>query len=71
MSYPLYGLSSVLVGFLGYPLEVIDQCIFNFLVGFSFDPILIPNFLGFCCGFFLQWWFYEKTWYFAPLPLAI
>jgi hypothetical protein len=50
LGYPLYGLSSILVRFLGYPLEVIDQCIFNFLVGFSFNPIIIPNFQDFVVG---------------------
>jgi hypothetical protein len=42
-SYPLDGHGFVLVGLFSYPLEVIDQCIFNVLLGFSFDHILIPN----------------------------
>jgi hypothetical protein len=45
--YPLYGLCLVLVGFIGYPMEVIYQYIFNLLVGFSLDPILILNFQDF------------------------
>jgi hypothetical protein len=50
LSYPLYGLHSVLVGFLGYPMEVVYQYIFNLLVGISLDPILISNFLDFVVG---------------------
>jgi hypothetical protein len=50
LSYPLDGLRSVFVGFLGYPMEVIYQSIFNLLVGFSLDPILILNFQDFIVG---------------------
>jgi hypothetical protein len=47
---PLDGLRSVFVGFLGYPMEVTYQGIFNLLVGFSLDPILILNFQDFVVG---------------------
>ena len=50
LSYPLDGLRSVFIGFLGYPMEVIYQSIFNLLVGFSLDPILILNFQDFVVG---------------------
>jgi hypothetical protein len=52
MSYPLDGLCSIFVGFLSYPVEVIYQSIFNILVGFSLDPILILNFHYFIVGSF-------------------
>ena len=47
LRYPLDGLHSVFFGFLGYPMEVTYQGIFNLLVGFSLDPILILNFQDF------------------------
>jgi hypothetical protein len=47
---PLDGLSLVFVGFLGYPTEVTYHGIFNILVGFSLDPILILNFQDFFVG---------------------
>jgi hypothetical protein len=50
LSYPLYDLRSVLVGFLGYPMEVVYQYIFNLLVGLSLDPILTMNFKDFVVG---------------------
>jgi hypothetical protein len=50
MSYPFYGLHSVFVGFLGYPMEVIYSSIYNILVVFSLDPILILNSQDFVVG---------------------
>jgi hypothetical protein len=50
LRYPLDGLCSVFVGFLGYPMEVTYQDIFNLLVVFSLDPILILNFQYFVVG---------------------
>jgi len=51
MNYSLYGLRSILVGFLGYPVEVIHHCVLNFLVGLSFESIPIPNLQDFVMGF--------------------
>jgi len=50
LCYPLDGLRSAFFGFLGYPMEVTYQIIFNLLVGFSLDPILILNFQDFVVG---------------------
>jgi hypothetical protein len=50
LCYPLDGLRSVFVGFLSYPMEVNYQSIFNLLMLFSLDPILIVNFQDFVVG---------------------
>ena len=42
LNYILYGLLSILVRFLGYPVEVVYQSCFDFLMGFYFYAILVP-----------------------------
>ena len=50
LGYPLNGLHSVLVGFLGYPVEVVYQSCFDVLMGLSFYSIRVPYLQYFVMG---------------------
>jgi hypothetical protein len=42
LDYLLYGLLSILVKVLGYPMEVVYQSYFDILMGLCFYAILVP-----------------------------
>jgi hypothetical protein len=50
LDYLLYGLHSILVRFLGYPVEVVYQIYFDVLMGLSFYAILVSNLQDFVVG---------------------
>ena len=50
LNYILYGLLSILVRFLGYPVEVVYQSCFNILMGLCFYAILVPYLQDFVVG---------------------
>jgi hypothetical protein len=50
MEHHLYGLRSILVRFLGYPMEVVYQSCFDVLMGLSFYAIRVPYLQEFFVG---------------------